>query len=450
MKPNKTGNLPVTKVKIEAGVSAQKNKPPQSDYSSGVVSGTKSNTFPAVRIKTEPGVAPVPCNTTGIINATQVLKIKTEPGLAPSPLHPSRLTSFRPARDLTLTGNLKLEKANKKVFVPNLNVQRNKKKEDGTPVKNDAGPSRGRGRGRGRGQNERGRGRGRGAANVTQSAGVFSEGISEMAYSMRRSGGGGGGMRSSGTSSRDSRAQLEKPKLNLNVSVDKADEEQKLKLLLRDDFIDDGTDDVNADNTPISLPLIKPLKLFKNTSEDDIKTENKVEEKDTDEKPKLENEKIVMPPKCKNLQKEPLSPVSMSVPDIIENESNGYMVLRFPDCLPGLQSYDDTHDQNNHHRNHNEKKSTDNNTENKNKPDYCTLRSLKAGYLGKLQIHQSGKARLLLGDNSLVVDMGSRLGFRQDVVAAKLDGLNKELVNLGHVTSTIICTPDFESILAKM
>lgn len=184
-----------------------------------------------------------------------------------------------------------------------------------------------------------------------------------MAHSMRRSGGGGSGIRSSGANSRDGRAQLEKPKLNLNVSVDKADEEQKLKLLLRDDFIDDGTDEVNADNTPISLPLIKPckifihsiylfidfivvmnfllemivflmiylevaVKLFKNTSEDDIKTENKVEEKDTDEKSKLENEKIVMPSKCKNIQKEPLSPVSMSVPDIIENESNGYMVLR--------------------------------------------------------------------------------------------------------------------------
>ncbi|KAK0182620.1 hypothetical protein PV327_000738 [Microctonus hyperodae] len=446
MKPNKTGNLPVTKIKVEPGTSAQKKKPSQSDYSPGVVTSNKSNTFPAVRIKTEPGVAPVPCNTSGIINATQALKIKTEPGLSSSPLHPSRLTSFRPARDLTLSGNLKLEKANKKVFVPNLNVQRNKKKEDGVPVKNDAGPSRGRGRGRGRGQNERGRGRGRGAANVTQSAGVFSEGISEMAHSMRRSGG-GGGIRSSGGGSR---AQLERPKLNLDVSVDKADEEQKLKLLLRDDFIDDGTDDINADNTPISLPLIKPLKLFKDTSEDDMKTENKVEKKDTEEKPKLENEKIVIPPKCKNIQKEPLSPVSMSVPDIIENDSNGYMVLRFPDCLPGLQSYDDTHDQNNHHRNPIEKKSTDNNAENKNKPDYCTLRSLKAGYLGKLQIHQSGKARLLLGDNSLVVDMGSRLGFRQDVVAAKLDGLNKELVNLGHVTSTIICTPDFESILAKM
>lgn len=39
-----------------------------------------------------------------------------------------RLPSFKMPRDLTLGGNVKLEKP-KKAYVPNLNVQRNKKKE---------------------------------------------------------------------------------------------------------------------------------------------------------------------------------------------------------------------------------------------------------------------------------------------------------------------------------
>lgn len=39
-----------------------------------------------------------------------------------------RLTSYRLPRDLTLGGSVKSEKP-KKVYVPNLNVQRTKKKE---------------------------------------------------------------------------------------------------------------------------------------------------------------------------------------------------------------------------------------------------------------------------------------------------------------------------------
>lgn len=39
-----------------------------------------------------------------------------------------RLTSYRLPRDLTLGGSVKPEKP-KKVYIPNVNVQRNKKKE---------------------------------------------------------------------------------------------------------------------------------------------------------------------------------------------------------------------------------------------------------------------------------------------------------------------------------
>lgn len=48
---------------------------------------------------------------------------------------------------------------------------------------------------------------------------------------------------------------MEKPLLNLNQTIDKAEEEEKLKTLLRDDFIDDGMDTVQ-ENAPLILPLM--------------------------------------------------------------------------------------------------------------------------------------------------------------------------------------------------
>lgn len=53
--------------------------------------------------------------------------IKTEPGLTATATT-TRLTSFRLPRDLTLGGNNKTEKP-KRVYTPNLNAQRNKRKD---------------------------------------------------------------------------------------------------------------------------------------------------------------------------------------------------------------------------------------------------------------------------------------------------------------------------------
>lgn len=79
------------------------NKPNDANCASG------SN----VRVKTEPGTS------------TALKNIKTEPGLS---TYTTRLTSFRIPRDLTLGGSIKTEKS-KKVYTPNFNVERNKKKK---------------------------------------------------------------------------------------------------------------------------------------------------------------------------------------------------------------------------------------------------------------------------------------------------------------------------------
>ena len=74
---------------------------------------------PNIKIKDEPDTAESPIS--------NLLKtIKTEPGL--SVTNSTRLPSFRVPRDLTLGGNVKLEKP-KKVYTPNLNAQRIKNRE---------------------------------------------------------------------------------------------------------------------------------------------------------------------------------------------------------------------------------------------------------------------------------------------------------------------------------
>ncbi|XP_034941054.1 DNA-directed RNA polymerase III subunit RPC4 isoform X2 [Chelonus insularis] len=396
------------------------------------VNATSSNS----KLNSEPSTSTLP-----------VTKIKTEHG---SPISVTRLPSFRVPRDLTLGSNIKLEKVTKKIYTPNINVQRNKKTEDTSAPKNDSNDNRNRPRARGRGgPNDRGRGRGK-PSNLIQSSGVFSEGLAD---SMGRPGRSSGGYRSS-SDDREAKPVLEKPKLNLNYTVDKAEEEKKLKLLLRDDFVEHESE-INTDYSPISLPLTEEGELLKSEIKNDEKLEPSDEEKEeVDQKPIiLENGEVAPPPRLKKIKKPvPLLTPKVenkptTVPQIIDNQSNGYLMLRFPDCLPGFRSYDETSDPRSKDKN-NEQSKEQNKTE--EKTEYCTLNDLKAGFLGKIQIHRSGKAKLILGENSLVIDVGSQLCFRQDVVAAKIDGVNNELVNLGPITSTLICTPDFESMLDKL
>lgn len=399
-------------------------------------SDSSSNTLPTnVQIKVEPGTSmPV-----------TLRNIKTEPGL---PTSTSRLTSFRLPRDLTLGGNIKTEKP-KKIYTPNLNAQRIKKKEDATqndPTKSARGREH-RGRGRGDRGSRTDRGRGRGASNLIQSSGIWSTGITSETLKRHSSGGGG-----SRDGDRTPQSSLEKPKLDLNRKIDKADEEEKVKLLLRDDFIDDD-EPINLENAPLVLPMVKEAKVCK--EETKVKLAKKEEEEEEiDRKPiLLENGEVLLPkkePKIKipKSSTETKDEFSESIPQIIENKTNSYILLQFPDCLPGLVSSADD----NTRPNRSNTSSSEKENENKSQTEFCTLNSLNPGILGKLQILKSGKARLLIGENNLIVDLGSNLSFRQDLIAAKVDTekLNGDLINLGPVSSTLICSPDWESMLAKL
>lgn len=87
-----------------------------------------------------------------------------------------------------------------------------------------------------------------------QSSGIWSTGINSTPG--KRSSGGGGGGGGYRDSERSPQAALEKPKLDLNRTIDKAEEEEKLKLLLKDDFIDDG-EPLDLGNGPVMLPMVK-------------------------------------------------------------------------------------------------------------------------------------------------------------------------------------------------
>lgn len=58
--------------------------------------------------------------------------------------------------------------------------------------------------------------------------------------------------------------------------------------------------------------------------------------------------------------------------------------------------------------------------------------------------------RLVLGDVSLDVSLGTPCGFLQDLVSIRTDlPDNPSLTVLGQLSHRLVCTPDFESLLSS-
>ncbi|XP_049766612.1 DNA-directed RNA polymerase III subunit RPC4 [Schistocerca serialis cubense] len=384
--------------------------------------------------------------------------IKIEPGTSASP---GRLPSFRGARDLTL-GALTAGKTNigdskqRKVYRPNVNVQRNKNKDDGKGTEQhprwrdnkkerDPRPNRTRN------------------ANYVQSTGIFSEGLA--AGEKKR------GTRVSYGSERDNEATfIPKPKLNLTYErkFDKEEDEQKLKELLRDDFVDDPAA-LDKSFAPVELPMIKREKNVKQEIKTEVKPEIK-KEKDVDE-----IEKTVISVKQEKPDKNDVETMQTdfgghSAQTGAENEMHRIfnstepqlIFFQFPDCLPGLKPEQSSGPA----RPSTARPSTAARPSTSAKPpapaehsanetdsdnsNRCTLKDLSEGLIGKVQLLKSGRARLVLGDTVLNLEMGTQLGFRQDVICVNLDPSTHggEMINLGPVNNRIICSPDLETMLA--
>ncbi|XP_018392303.1 PREDICTED: uncharacterized protein LOC108771487 isoform X3 [Cyphomyrmex costatus] len=247
-------------------------------------------------------------STSSVSLSDRVKNIKMEPGL---PTTTQRLTSYRLPRDLTLGGNqgvnIKLEKP-KKVYMPNVNVQRNKKKDDqAIMVKTDLVKSRNSDRGRERERSgDRGRGRGD-RGNVIQSVGIWSEGIFIPPTVRERK---SKGFKVS-NSTVNAAKHLEQPKLNINKVINKTEGDRRLKDLLRDDFIDDAPE-IDEKMCPLTLPRIKK----------DI--HNMIDNK-VDKKPVIsENGEIINEEKESKQDREELFTISQ----ITENKANSYTLIQ--------------------------------------------------------------------------------------------------------------------------
>eukprot|EP00903_Cladosiphon_okamuranus_P022694 g20886.t2 len=75
------------------------------------------------------------------------------------------------------------------------------------------------------------------------------------------------------------------------------------------------------------------------------------------------------------------------------------------------------------------------------------LRRMRPGKIGKLYVHQSGKARLLIGGVSLVVHPGLPVSFLEQGVS--IDSDKRTFCSFGQVTKRAVCTPDFEQLYRR-
>ena len=396
----------------------------------------------------------------------------------------SRLPSFKGQRDLTLGGATPraasvtqsmsgvASSENKKKFVPNLKVQRRKEemKQEMREERNIDIPTSKKGHfrdkqgGRANCQSASGDGaatksRPKSELIQTMAGSVFSEGVS--GEGIRRKVGGGYGGGSGG--GRDSEA-LRRPVLSRESkgSVDKEAEEKRLKALLRDDFISDLSSE--GLYVPVQLPMIDTGKLFlaeekdkmerdeENDDEDVIKATkkpraNRILDSDDDEdnppdpagKIKAEKEKSAT--KVKNSGKSVAEDVDLTFQDLVRQQRGDLIFIQLPDHLPGIampvKKEPGTED--------------DGDKVNGEEGRLCHLKDLPEGYLGKIQVRRSGKTQLKIGDALLDVDLGTQVGFLQDLVSVDTGaGASHQEVGdmtvLGRVRHRMVITPDWDHL----
>ncbi|XP_047478750.1 DNA-directed RNA polymerase III subunit RPC4-like [Penaeus chinensis] len=410
-----------------------------------------------------------------------------------------RLPSFRGPRDLTLSASSAstpikptLIARPRKTFSPNIPVRREKNEK---VVESKAEKSQKRNRDRDKREGGRGRGRGRNKEFVQTTGSLFGEGIA--ATPQRRAGGGygfgwGGGGGGGGTGKAGDAGFIHKPVLNLDTvnNIDKDHEDQKLKDLLRDNFIDDPSDlserDSDEDLFPVQLPMVDTGRGFKEEDVDhDVKikktepiitpdgtevksepadpeeamavvndTEDAVETKDIKKENLLKHtdKKVMMKGGLPAKEKTP----EPSVVQLLSGKHKDFMFFQLPNSLPShppeIKQEPQTQQQKQSQPSNVSNATADEEEEKKAQPQYCTLNTLPEGQIGKLKIYKSGKTELWLGEHKLIVNKGTQVGFLQDVVSVETDEEKKSgnMTVLGHIGHRLVCSPDLESLVRQM
>jgi DNA-directed RNA polymerase III subunit RPC4 len=362
----------------------------------------------------------------------------------------NRLPSFRGPRDLSLGGGTSkpgvrgtgrlgagakppIDADKKKKFVPNLSVQRRDVKLEPEASAAEKKVSSGwKQRSNKTGDNAR-NGKGGSRPELIQTMGtVFSEGVGDDVGIRRKA----AGSRCGGGTDRESSANMERPKIDLNAKYDKAAEEQKLKDLLRDDFIDDLK---TGHLVPVQLPMVDTGKVFKDEAK--IEKPKVLPTKDSDD----DDESVVRTSKMKknvivdsdddeeevkgtdeNTSETP------TLIDLVKSQKGDLLFVQLPDHLPGRAKI-----------------------KVEEAPEKTVLRNLTEGYLGKLQIRKSGKTQLLLNDTLLDVDVGTQVGFLQELFSIGLmptaDSREPKghMINLGRVRHRVVATPAWNELFVS-
>ncbi|XP_069733460.1 DNA-directed RNA polymerase III subunit RPC4 isoform X2 [Phaenicophaeus curvirostris] len=355
---------------------------------------------------------------------------------------PGRLPSIR-SRDLTLGG------VKKKTFTPNIISRKIKEepREDASVKKEKKERERERQRD--------GHGRGRGRPEVIQSHSIFEQGPAEM---MKKKG------------SWDKTVDMSDfgPSHIINIKKEKreTDEETKqiLRMLQKDDFLDDPGLKNDIRNKPVQLPLAHSGWLFK----------EEVTEQEEDAQPWLpgpKEEKMEVDPPAVKVKEEPCDedplpkppqtkgppgfPRDVSVAELLQRLSlsteEELLFLQLPDTLPGQPPTQDTKPIKMELQNEEGQMvvvKQEKSQEAKQAENICTLADLPEGQVGKLLIRKSGKVQLVLGKVTLDMTMGTPCSFLQELVSVGIgDNRTGEMIVLGHVKHKLVCSPDFEALL---
>ncbi|XP_053125952.1 DNA-directed RNA polymerase III subunit RPC4 isoform X1 [Hemicordylus capensis] len=360
-----------------------------------------------------------------------------------APITPGRLPSIR-SRDLTLGG------VKKKTFAPNI-ISRKIKEEP----KEDVSVKEKKERDRDRQRDSHGRGRGR--PEVIQSHSIFEQGPAEM-------------MKKKGTWDKTVDMSDFGPSHIINIKKEKreTDEETKqiLRMLEKDDFLDDPGLKNDIRNKPVQLPLAHSGWLFKEDGDEQedtkpLSSSTKEEEMEVDvssvkvkEEPHDEEEPLpaLQPAHAKA---PPPFPQDLSVAELLQRLSlckeDELLFLQLPDTLPGQPPTQDTKPIKAEVQTEDGQVmmiKQEKNQEAKEAENICTLGDLSEGQVGKLLIRKSGKVQLVLGRVTLDMTTGTPCSFLQELVSVGIgDNRSGEMIVLGHVKHKLVCAPDFESLL---
>ena len=124
----------------------------------------------------------------------------------------------------------------------------------------------------------------------------------------------------------------------------------------------------------------------------------------------------------------PAPPAELSVGDLIKTKTGDLFFIQLPDHLPGLKVKE----------------------EGERLAGPCQLEAVEEGEVGRLQIRQSGACQLVLGQQVLNVEVGTRVGFLQDAVSVELpetEGETGKMTMLGHVKQRLVVTPNWDHLM---